>query len=354
MDILLSLERLYVNVSQAVIGTDGDSILFANPSACAVFGSDITARPAAEVIPGDILDHDADSFVCACEILGREAGISVIMESGVRILIIDLVRGEASPLKLSRSIVIGMRSSAMGMKLAADKCFEHMESGSVPDGKVVSTFYHYYYTMLRAITQMDSADQLERGDLCFSPEVTELVPLCSELVDTVSLLCRESGVALTFATEEDSVITMADPQKLEQLLLNLLANSLRHTSKGGSISVSLSVMGGRAVISVDDNGSGLPKDVKVFSLPDDNARPDSGYGLGLYIAYGIAHLHGGTILIEGGSGGTHARVSFPIVSPPGNILRSCEAAYKAKGASLVLTELADVLDTKCYGPIYED
>lgn len=358
MDNALSLERLYAGVNQAVLGTDGHKILFANSAAVSALGENILSLPAADIIPAEILEHNSDCFYCASEIMGREAGISVLRENGVLILIMDFLRGKSSSLPLTRAMVIGLRSSVMGLKMSADKCFALIEEGGVPEKRTVSALYHYYYSLLRAITQMDCADHLERGDMPFSPEAVDLVKLCSELADTVSLLCRETGVKVSFTTAKKSLLCMADSSKLEQLLLNLLSNSLRNTSPGGQVKISLAETDGRVIISVDDDGRGLSEDgaLRLFSLPEDdeNLVSPSGYGLGLYIAYGIAHLHGGTIILESGDKGTRVRVSFPLAEPRDNQFKSPTVPYRISGPSLVLTELADVLDTSCFGPEYED
>lgn len=358
MNTAQSLERLYANVSQPVLGTDGEKILFANGAALGALGDKIYGMSAAEVIPSEILSHNADSFYCAAEILDRQAGISVLRESGITILIMEFLGGKGSALPLTRAMILGLRTSAMGLKMSVDKCFSLLEDGVTPEKRVTSTLYHYYYSLLRAITQMDSADHLKRGDTVFSPETLDLVKLCSELADTVSLLCRGSGVTVEFSAQAQSLFCVADGAKLEQLLLNLISNSLRHTPEGGSIRLTLDVVDGRVIISVDDNGSGIPKGsaLRVFALPEEREEqiPSAGYGLGLYIAYGIAHLHGGTIILESGETGTHVRVSFPLEAPEGGILKSPAANYRAGGASRVLTELADALTSGSYGPEYED
>lgn len=353
MDSIKTFDRLYTGVSQAVLGTDCDSILFANPAARDIFGSDILRKSAVDAIPKAILEQDSDCFFCACEILGIKAEIRVVRDSGILILIIDPLCGCGDASSLSKSTMINMRSSAMGLKMAADRCFFRLEDGNIPDSKTISSFYHYYYSLLHAITQLDSADKLEHREMDFSPESTELVSLFTELTDTISLLCRESGVAISFSTKEERIYTMADSAKLEQLVLDLLAYCLKHTQSGGRIAVSLVLMGDRVVISIDDNGRPPESSLKPFSLPTGTEEPDS-RGLELYIAYGIAQLHGGTILMGNSAGGTNVRVSLPLIPPPGNLLMESGTAYKAKGPSLVLTELADVLSTSCYGPRYED
>lgn len=105
---------------------------------------------------------------------------------------------------------------------------------------------------------------------------------------------------------------------LAQALGNLIQNALEFAPAGGSIAVTLTAEGGRAVVMVDDDGPGVPEYAvarvfeRFFSLP----RPDTGRkssGLGLSIVREIARLHGGEVQLENrATGGARARFSLPL------------------------------------------
>jgi signal transduction histidine kinase len=93
-----------------------------------------------------------------------------------------------------------------------------------------------------------------------------------------------------------------DPARLEQVLLILLDNAMRHTPAGGAITVRARVDGGDAVLEVTDTGEGIAPDAidSVFDRfyradPSREAGSRTGAGLGLAIARGIVHAHGGEI-----------------------------------------------------------
>jgi len=354
------LARLFSSVSQAVIGTDGAKIIFANPAANAAAGYDLEGRSAEETLPAEILAGNADSYICAATIFGRNASISVIKEGPVFLLFVDFINDGKSALYITRHIISNLRNNAMGLKMSADRCFSLLEDGKSPSEKNISVLYHYYYCLLRTLTQVDSADLIERGTLLFTPVATELVKLCSELCDTVSSLCSKNDVKISFSTDETELIAAVDPSKIEQLLLNLFANSLQHTVSGNSITLSLHRSGNKIVFSLDDDGSGIPQEMlsNIFKLPDDNDDPSvrrSGNGLGLFISFGIVQLHKGVFLIESREGeGTHVRVMLPADESPAPKFSSPDPTYRHSGASFVLTELADVLPSDRFGLKYED
>lgn len=353
-----SLPKLFSAVHQAVIATDGRTIIFTNPPAEAAFGEGLAGTPAKELLPAELLENQAESFICAAEIKEKPSAISVLRDGELMLLFIDIISTEAAPLFMTRQIISSLRNSAMGLKMSADRCFSRMDEGETPSDKYISMLYHYYYRLLRTITQVDSADLIERGGLLFSPVSTDLVKLCGDLTDTVSVLNAKAGIDISFSTPERELPATVDPERMEQLLLNLLANSLKHSARGGSIAMTLRRAGDRAVISVDDDGEGISQDTlsNIFAPPSQETEQltESGSGLGLYIAYGIAQLHKGVLLIESREGeGTHVRVMLPLDEAPAPKFATPETAYK-RSVSSVLTGLAEVLGNEWFGPKLED
>ena len=107
---------------------------------------------------------------------------------------------------------------------------------------------------------------------------------------------------------------------------------------------------GKLILSVDDTGEGMDEEAMAyaFSVRDDlsPAGAASGAGMGLYIAQGIAHLHGGAIVLLSRPGeGTSVRVTLPA----GGQLRLGDCAREpARGSELLLRELSGVLSAQAY------
>lgn len=335
-------------------------IIFANPAAKSSLGFDPTGKPAKEILSMDIFAENAPNYLCGTTFMGRSASITVVKELDNILLFIDFIKAEKPSLNVTRHMINSLRGSVMGIKMSADRCFSMIEDGKEPSEKYISVLYHYYYSLLRTITQIDSADLIERGELPFSPIPTDIVALCSELTDTVSRLCNETGVNINFLTDEPELIAVVDASKIEQLLLNLFANSLKHTTANNNITLSLTHSVNRLIMSMDDDGAGIPPEAlsNIFCIPDDNIDSvlhPSGNGLGLFISFGIVQLHKGVILIESHEGGgTRVRIMLPTDEEPAPKFNCPETAYRHEGVSSALTGLADVLPSSTFGLKYED
>ena len=100
----------------------------------------------------------------------------------------------------------------------------------------------------------------------------------------------------------------ADPDRLAQVLRNLVTNAVRHTTADGHIDISIASENGSAVFAVSDDGTGIEPDqlVRIFDrfhrTDEGRSRAEGGSGLGLAIARAIVEAHGGTIAAESSSG----------------------------------------------------
>jgi signal transduction histidine kinase len=110
----------------------------------------------------------------------------------------------------------------------------------------------------------------------------------------------------------------ADPDRLTQVLRNLVRNAVSHTSPGGRVAVVARARAGRLEIAVSDDGPGIPAEhlERVFErfhrVDESRTRDRGGTGLGLAIARAIVEAHGGRIRAESPpGGGTTVRIELP-------------------------------------------
>ncbi|HEY7707800.1 MAG TPA: HAMP domain-containing sensor histidine kinase [Gaiellaceae bacterium] len=114
----------------------------------------------------------------------------------------------------------------------------------------------------------------------------------------------------------DPQVRMA-PEKVERVLLNLLTNAVRHTPADGAVSVVVEPNSDHVVVAVEDTGTGLAPGAvermfeRFWRADDSRTTSSGGAGLGLAIAQGLVHAHGGTIWAENRSSGG-ARVAFTL------------------------------------------
>jgi histidine kinase len=120
-----------------------------------------------------------------------------------------------------------------------------------------------------------------------------------------------------------------DPDRVTQVVTNLLGNALRATPSGGAVTVTVSSAGDRARVQVTDTGIGLARsDVervfeRFYRAPGHPRRSD-GSGIGLTIARGIARAHGGDVTAQ--SAGPGAGATFVLVLPSATTLTAPRAA----------------------------
>ncbi|RME49423.1 MAG: sensor histidine kinase [Chloroflexi bacterium] len=171
------------------------------------------------------------------------------------------------------------------------------------------------------------ADRMARliNDLLLLAQADAGVQLRHELVEIDSLLLEvyrqgqalADGVNLRLTTQDRAVVT-GDPDRLKQLLLNLVDNALKYTPAGGRVSLGLARENGWVRIDIADTGVGIPAEdlphifERFYRVDKARSRKHGGTGLGLSIARWIADVHGGHIDVESEVGeGTTFTVWLP-------------------------------------------
>jgi signal transduction histidine kinase len=137
-------------------------------------------------------------------------------------------------------------------------------------------------------------------------------------VEQAQVSAHRRGVTLSGSVPEAAVVTRHDPQRLGQVLINLIGNALKFTPRGGSVAVTLSQQGKGARIEVADTGVGidaseLPHIFERFYRGSRvNEARGSGSGLGLAIVRSIVDMHGGRVIVESDVGtGSTFTVTLP-------------------------------------------
>jgi signal transduction histidine kinase len=168
--------------------------------------------------------------------------------------------------------------------------------------------------LTRLVDQLLELSRMESGDLPMSIEPVRLRPLVDRVLNEVAVARPERARTLQIANEipRDLPPVQADPERVHQVLFNLLDNAFRFTSEGGSVRVGASVRDGWCEIAVSDTGSGIPAEhlalvfERFYRVEPSRSRDDGGTGIGLAIARSVVEAHGGRIWAEstGGEGST--------------------------------------------------
>lgn len=145
------------------------------------------------------------------------------------------------------------------------------------------------------------------------PEPCHMDELIHNAVNTHFPILNQQGNQLEIQCSIDLPDVNADPGRVTQVLVNLIANAARHTADG-VITVSAQVRKGRMEVAVADTGCGIPPE-QLPALFDrfQTGDRDTGTGLGLYICKCIVEQHGGVISVESTLGqGSIFRFTLPL------------------------------------------
>jgi two-component system CheB/CheR fusion protein len=158
--------------------------------------------------------------------------------------------------------------------------------------------------MARLLDDLLDVSRVTQGKIEIRKKVVELGALVRDAHEAVRPEIDDRKHKLDLQLPDEPLYVEGDPARLLQILENLLGNSGKYTPTGGHIVASLRQQGSDAVISVQDNGEGIPPEMlhAIFELfvqgPKSLARTEGGMGIGLSLARVLAELHGGKLSVE--------------------------------------------------------
>jgi PAS domain S-box-containing protein len=174
----------------------------------------------------------------------------------------------------------------------------------------------------RLIEDVLDITRIVNQKLSLDRAIVQVWRVVTEAIDDVLPSADAKGVALISEVESHDLLVHADKMRLEQVVLNLLANAVKFTPRGGEVRVGVAQEGEFATIVVSDTGQGIGADLlphifERFRQGDNRStRRQSGLGLGLAIAHQLVRLHGGEIEVEsaGLNQGSRFTVRLPILA----------------------------------------
>jgi PAS domain S-box-containing protein len=172
------------------------------------------------------------------------------------------------------------------------------------------------------IDSLLDVSRIATGQLDLHPEAMDLGASTILLLDGLRDAAERSGSQLTFVAPEQAVRGEWDRVRIDQLLMNLVANAIKYGA-GRPVEVTLHQEDSFAVLTVRDHGPGIsPEDMKRIFERFERAtsmRNYGGFGLGLYVAREVARAHGGSIDVQNlADGGACFTVRLPLVTPARN------------------------------------
>jgi len=191
------------------------------------------------------------------------------------------------------------------------------EQGGAIAGRAVDAIDSAAKSQARLVDDLLDASRIRAGTLEIVPTRIELRPVARSAVDQLLPIAVARGVSLRLELPPNEIDAQLDPERITQILRNLVDNALKFTPKGGSVDVSVLDEGERFAIEVRDTGRGiapseLPFVFDAFWRAEGKNRPH-GLGLGLAIVRHFTERQGGRVTVEseGLERGAAFRLSFP-------------------------------------------
>ncbi len=324
------------NMADGVLITDGGGIIrLINPAAAWLLGvSDETAlgRPFAQVArdhriiglwqrcceqceeqfePVEIGHQGTflQAIVTPLQDTGPQACL-VILQDLTRVRRLETIRRD-----FISNISHELRTPLASLKALADT----LRDGALEDPPAARRFLDRIEVETDALTQMVQEllelSRIESGQAPFHLEAAAVTDVVVSPVERLRPQAERAGVRLT--VDLPPIQVLADGERLQQVITNLVHNSIKFTPPGGEITVSAEARDDEAVISVRDTGVGIPADdvPRIFErfYKADRARSGGGTGLGLAIAKHIVQAHDGRIWVESVEGrGSTFYVALPL------------------------------------------
>ncbi|WP_163149752.1 ATP-binding protein [Anoxybacillus sp. MB8] len=184
--------------------------------------------------------------------------------------------------------------------------------------ELAKVIYDESLRMGRLVNDLLDLARMEAGHLTLHEEQVPLRPYIERIIHKFQALAKEKGVHLLVEMNDELIVSF-DPDRIEQVLTNLIDNALRHTDDGGEVRVIVDAGEEVVRISVQDSGSGIAEEdlpfvfERFYKADKARTRGRSGTGLGLAIAKNIVEAHKGTIAVHSKLGeGTTFTFTLPL------------------------------------------
>jgi len=217
---------------------------------------------------------------------------------------------------MASSIVWVARGRGMSSSIGRSCAISGGAAASTPAGSPAAT--RWTTTALRAAVSKDDIVYLITSDGRLTSYSVDLVNFFIILRDVETRVAVQRAIASSEPAAAGKGIRLepsfggaretlqTDPVRLDQILVNLLSNAIRHSPERATIQVAVAATEDRVSFSVIDHGPGVPSELhqKIFE-PFERFDPHSGHGtgLGLPVSRGLAEALGGTLVVEGTTGG---------------------------------------------------
>lgn len=351
MENMSNIGNLFALSHDPVVCVEDGQITYMNPPAIALFRQDMTGMSEYAILPAHLLDITPDEFVASATIHGNIVTISRTgyLKQRLYSFILPNKKEENDAIQAVSST---MRELTNGIKITADLITSFsVECQDQRLQQYSAILKHFSAKMKRLVNNYALFSAFKQGAQPFNPTMASIGDVCQEICEEVEAFTLPHNITMTYASDKD-LFACVDQPLLSQMLLNLICNSLNHMPDGGCIHIESRCINGYIVISVEDNGTGIPTDVLAnvfhgYAQQSDLSAGNFNAGLGLSVADAVAKLHGGTLIIQSNEKtGTKVMAQFPRVVD--NKFMSSKVEYRVPMHEFIMTDLSTWLTWEDY------
>lgn len=170
--------------------------------------------------------------------------------------------------------------------------------------EMAKVIYDESLRMGRLVNELLDLARMEAGYIELNTEAVEIRPYIQRIIRKFHGLAKDKEIKLTFSILSDEEYFVFDPDRIEQVLTNLIDNAIRHTPDTGKVEVIIKTNERGLFVEVSDSGSGIPEEdipfvfERFYKADKARTRGRSGTGLGLAIAKNIIDAHKGNITVQ--------------------------------------------------------
>jgi two-component system sensor histidine kinase ResE len=170
--------------------------------------------------------------------------------------------------------------------------------------EMARVIYDESLRMGRLVNELLDLARMEAGHIQLTVEEIQISPFINRIIYKFQGLAKDHQILLSEVIDDEVKAIFFDPDRIEQVLTNLIDNAIRHTPKGGSVKLNVSQEDKGIMIEVSDSGSGIPDEdlpfvfERFYKADKARTRGRSGTGLGLAIVKNIIEAHRGHISVQ--------------------------------------------------------
>ena len=170
--------------------------------------------------------------------------------------------------------------------------------------EMASVIYDESLRMGRLVNELLDLARMEAGHIQLTLESVEFKPYATRIIRKFQGLAKEKSITLLLNMKNEDVVFLFDPDRIEQVLTNLIDNAIRHTPANGTVIVSEQSDERGLFVDVTDSGSGIPEEdlpfvfERFYKADKARTRGRAGTGLGLAIVKNIINAHRGKISVQ--------------------------------------------------------